>query len=99
MSSRCAMSVISLMVQISSKKALHSSLSLKARAFENQRSLGKTCVLFEAKQAGVGGINSWGRIPMDAYLIKAQPYGKAYYSRSVNTPLYDKLYREVSKRI
>ncbi len=54
------------------------SLSLKARAFENQRSLGKTCVLFEAKQAGVGGINSWGRIPMDAYLIKAQPYEFTY---------------------
>ena len=54
------------------------SLSLKARAFENMRSKGKTCVCFEARQAGVGGINSWSKLPLEPYLIKAQPYEFTY---------------------
>ena len=37
------------------------------------RSLGKTCVCFEAKQAGVGGINSWSKLPLEPYLLKAGP--------------------------
>ena len=48
------------------------SLSMKAKAFENQRSKGKTYVIFEAKQTGVGGINSWGRWPLDEYVLKAE---------------------------
>ena len=54
------------------------SLSLKAKTFENQRSRGKTHVCFEAKQAGVGGINSWGRLPMDAYIINAKALNFTY---------------------
>ena len=48
------------------------SLSMKAKAFENQRSKGKTHVIFEARQTGVGGINSWGRWPLDEYVLKAE---------------------------
>ena len=54
------------------------SLSLKAKAFENMRTLGKTCVCFEAKQAGVGGINSWSKLPLEQYLLNAQPYEFTY---------------------
>lgn len=48
---------------------LHS-LSLKPLAFENDRYNGTTWVTFESRQAGVGGINSWGRWMMEPYRIK-----------------------------
>ena len=47
------------------------SLELKAAAFEGRRSLGKTFVHLDAVQMGVGGINSWGKEPLPAYMIPA----------------------------
>ena len=47
------------------------SLELKAKAHESDRSHGSTYVRFEGALMGVGGINSWGRTPMDAYLLPA----------------------------
>ena len=54
------------------------SLSLKAKAFENQRSKGKTHVCFEARQTGVGGINSWGRKPLEMYILDAKAFNYSY---------------------
>ena len=50
--------------------ALHS-LSLKKLAHENDRANGKTCVNFELMQMGLGGINSWGTLPLEQYKIHA----------------------------
>lgn len=38
------------------------------------------------------------RTLIDHFANNAQPYGKAYYSRTVNTTLYDKLYRSLGKK-
>lgn len=35
---------------------------------------------------------------IEHFANNAQPYGKAYYSRTVNTALYEKLYREMGER-
>lgn len=48
------------------------SLELKARAHENDRANGISCVHFELLQQGVGGTNSWGRLPLEQYLIHPQ---------------------------
>ena len=47
---------------------LHS-LSLKPLAHENDRSAGTTHVTFEARQTGVGGINSWREWPLPKYRV------------------------------
>lgn len=47
---------------------LHS-LSLKPLAHENDRSNGTTHVTFEARQTGVGGINSWREWPLPKYRV------------------------------
>ncbi len=47
------------------------SLNLKAKAHENDRANGTIYVNFDLRQMGVGGINSWGTIPLDQYLIPA----------------------------
>jgi beta-galactosidase len=52
------------------------SLSLKAAAHENDRAAGQTYVNFDLVQAGVGGINSWGRLPLEQYRVKA---GERYF--------------------
>jgi beta-galactosidase len=48
------------------------SLELKAEAREADRSSGKTYVRFEGALMGVGGINSWGQRPMEAYRLPAR---------------------------
>ncbi len=50
--------------------ALHS-LNLKSKAHENDRANGSTYVNFDLAQMGVGGINSWGTIPLKAYMLPA----------------------------
>lgn len=50
------------------------SLELKPRAFENQRSLGKTWVNFDLAQMGLGCINSWGALPQKEHLLLPQEY-------------------------
>ena len=47
------------------------SLELKAQAFENQRSLGKTWICFDLAQQGVGGIDSWKSWPLPQHLVPA----------------------------
>ena len=47
------------------------SLELLPKAHLADRSAGKTWVHFEALQMGVGGINSWGALPLDQYLVPA----------------------------
>ena len=50
------------------------SLELKVKAFENQRSLGKTWVNVDMAQMGLACVNSWGAWPREEYRINAQPY-------------------------
>lgn len=45
------------------------SLELKARAHENDRSNGISCVHFELLQQGVGGTTTWGERPLEQYRI------------------------------
>ena len=45
------------------------SLELKKKAHEGQRSLGRTYVHADLVQMGVGGVNSWGKTPLEAYLL------------------------------
>ena len=59
------------------------SLELKARAYENRRSLGKTWVSFDLVQQGLGCINSWGAWPMEPYRIKAEPMSFRFVIRPV----------------
>ncbi len=47
------------------------SLNLKAKAHENDRANGITYVNFDLVQMGVGGINSWGTLPLNQYLVPA----------------------------
>ena len=47
------------------------SLNLKAKAHENDRANGTTFVNFDLVQMGVGGINSWGTLPLNPYLVPA----------------------------
>ncbi|MBP5218488.1 MAG: DUF4981 domain-containing protein [Bacteroidales bacterium] len=49
------------------------SLNLKELAHENDRSNGTTYVNFDLVQMGVGGINSWGELPLEKYRLHAQP--------------------------
>ena len=57
---------------------------MKALAFENNREEGKTYVNFDAVQMGVGGDNSWGARPMEAYLIHAKEMSFDFIIRPVN---------------
>ncbi len=50
------------------------SLELKALAHEDDRSNGLTWVNFDLAQMGLGGINSWGAVPLEQHRVKAQPY-------------------------
>jgi len=49
------------------------SLDLKGFAHENDRENGQTYVNFDLVQMGVGGIDSWGRWPLEQYRIHAAP--------------------------
>ncbi len=60
------------------------SLELKALAHENDRSKGRTWVNFDLAQMGVGGVNSWGRLPLEPHQVKAQPYQFNFVLRPVN---------------
>ncbi|MBQ8060889.1 MAG: DUF4981 domain-containing protein [Bacteroidales bacterium] len=60
------------------------SLSLKAAAHENDRTEGETYVNFDLVQAGVGGINSWGRLPLEQYRIKAEERYFYYIIRPIS---------------
>ena len=59
------------------------SLELKAQAFENQRSLGKTWICFDLAQQGVGGIDSWKSWPLPQHRIPAQPMCFRFHIRPV----------------
>ena len=48
------------------------SLELIPLAHKDARALGSTYVNFELKQMGVGGINSWGTWPLEAYRVNAE---------------------------
>ncbi len=60
------------------------SLNLKAKAHENDRSGGTTYVNFDLIQMGVGGIHSWGTLPLDKYLIPAAEREFAFVLRPVS---------------
>ena len=57
------------------------SLDLKGFAHENDRENGQTYVNFDLVQMGVGGINSWGTIPLEQYRVKAAPRDFHYIIR------------------
>ncbi|MBQ7019486.1 MAG: DUF4981 domain-containing protein [Bacteroidales bacterium] len=50
------------------------SLELKAKAYENERALGKTWVNVDLVQMGLACVNSWGAWPREEYRVNAQPY-------------------------
>ena len=61
------------------------SLELKSKAFENQRSQGKTWVNVDLKQMGLACINSWGAWPLEEHLVIPQEYQfKLYISPVLN---------------
>ncbi len=60
------------------------SLELKAKAYENTRSAGKTWVNFDLSQMGLGCVTSWGAWPREEYRIPAKPYGFNFIIRPVN---------------
>ena len=49
------------------------SLEVRKKAHESDRSQGKTYVHADLVQMGVGGVDSWGRAALPAYLIPAAP--------------------------
>ena len=57
------------------------SLDLKAIAHENDREAGLTYVDFDLVQMGVGGINSWGTIPLEQYRVYAAERDFTYFIR------------------
>ena len=57
------------------------SLDLKAIAHENDREAGLTYVDFDLVQMGVGGINSWGTIPLEQYRVHAAERDFTYFIR------------------
>ena len=59
------------------------SLELKQLAFENQRSLGKTCVSIDLVHTGVGCVNSWGAWPRKEYRALPQEYDFSFVLRPV----------------
>lgn len=60
------------------------SLELKAKAFENDRSYGRTWVNFDLAQQGLGCVNSWGALPLEQHRVSAQPYQFNFVLRPVN---------------
>lgn len=60
------------------------SLELKTKAYENNRSYGKTWVNFDLAQQGLACINSWGAWPLEQHRVKAQPYQFNFVLRPVN---------------
>ena len=60
------------------------SLELKAKAFENQRSLGKTWVNVDLMQMGLACINSWGAWPREEHLVRPQEYSFRFFLTPVN---------------
>lgn len=60
------------------------SLELKTKAYENNRSYGKTWVNFDLAQQGLGCINSWGAWPLEQHRVKAQPCQFNFVLRPVN---------------
>jgi beta-galactosidase len=60
------------------------SLELKNKAYEDQRSLGKTWVNFDLVQMGLGCINSWGAWPRMEHLVIPQEYTFRFVLRPVN---------------
>ena len=60
------------------------SLDLKALAFENERSLGKTWVNVDLVQMGLACVNSWGAWPREEYRVNAQPYEFRFVLTPVN---------------
>ena len=64
------------------------SLELKAKAHENNRSLGTTYVHMDLAQMGVGGITSWGTWPLKEYLLPAQPYDFVF----TLSPVFDEVW-------
>jgi len=70
-------------VKMLDDKQAHS-LDLKAKAFENERSLGKTWVNVDMAQMGLACVNSWGAWPLPEYQIPAQPYEFRFVLAPVN---------------
>ncbi len=60
------------------------SLDLVYKAHKDDRSNGTTYVQFEKKQIGVGGINSWGTWPLEAYRVHAGEQSFHFVIRPVN---------------
>ena len=70
-------------VKMLDDKQAHS-LDLKAKAFENERSLGKTWVNVDMAQMGLACVNSWGAWPLPEYQVPAQPYEFRFVLTPVN---------------
>lgn len=60
------------------------SLELKGLAHEDDRSAGNTYLSFDLVQMGVGGINSWGRLPLESYLVHPVERSFSFVIRPLN---------------
>lgn len=60
------------------------SLELKAKSYDNERSLGKTWVNIDLAQMGLACVNSWGAWPLEQYRLNAQPYEFRFVLAPVN---------------
>lgn len=60
------------------------SLDIVYKAFKDNRSAGKTSVNFELIQMGLGGINSWGTLPLEPYMVPAKERKFNFVIRPVN---------------
>ena len=60
------------------------SLDIRNRAHDFDRSNGTTHVTFDLVQMGLGCVNSWGAMPFDPYLVKAQERDFNFVLRPVN---------------
>ena len=63
-------------------EATHS-LELLPLAHNDARSLGTTYVNFDLKEMGVGGTDSWGRWPLEPYLVRPAEYEFNFVIRPV----------------
>ncbi|MFZ0034489.1 MAG: beta-galactosidase domain 4-containing protein, partial [Sedimentisphaerales bacterium] len=65
-------------------------VQLEAANHPNEISYGNTTVNVDYKQMGVGGINSWGELPLPQYRLPVQPYSYGYTITPVSALIIEK---------
>lgn len=60
------------------------SYDILAKAHESDRTNGTTYVLFDLVQLGMGCVNSWGAMPLEPYIVKAEERSFDFVIRPMN---------------